>query len=89
MLKKINIFKNFATMACAFYLVARTGLAGLTAISVSESVLAEPEGTWVLENKTMGCKLVNIRSKQHYFRCGSRKTKITNKKVSFAPSLEA
>jgi hypothetical protein len=51
MLKKIT-FSKFCNDGVFFYLVARTGLAGFTAISVSESVLADPEGTWVLAKKT-------------------------------------
>ncbi len=51
--QKIEHFQTFCNdSVCFFYLVARTGLAGLTAISVSESVLADPEGTWVLAQKT-------------------------------------
>ncbi len=66
MLQKWNIFKICATMACVFYLVARTGLAGLTAISVSESVLADPAGTWVLAKKTeqlaANCSIIEVNN---------------------------
>jgi hypothetical protein len=55
-------------------------LAGLTAISVSESVLADPEGTWVLENKKMSCKLVNIQRNNSISDADSGRKKMTEKK---------